>query len=250
MLISGGLPPVPAKLVKRIQDGLFVEMAELLPETLSSPEYAASEKPAGQKQKLREVTNIVNWVQCFGVFIAIISRKEPNRITDLIGYQNLIIQSFIHCQEDRWVIYNRRFHLKASAAIIQERSTVNFTIWKLAFPERLPGSEKYSAARNPAYQSSRQPSWAPPPTRTRPICLEWNETPNPECSRPSCRYNHSCYRCAHTNAADKNHKAIFAHTKKNHHVANPAPRVEPPMYLRTIANSYTTGLAILNFCCD
>ena len=86
MLISSGLPPVPAKLVKRIQDGLFVEMAELLPETLSSPEYAASEEPAGQKQKLHGVTKIVNWVQCFGVFISIISLKEPNRITNLISY--------------------------------------------------------------------------------------------------------------------------------------------------------------------
>ena len=219
VLISGGLPPVPAKLVKRIQDGLFVEMAELLPETLSSPEYAASEEPAGQKQKLREVTNIVDWVQCFGVFIAIISRKEPNRITDLIGYQNLIIQSSIHCQEGRWVIYDRRFRLKASAAIIQEWSTIDFTIWKLAFPECLPGSEKYSAARNPAYVSARQPSWAPPPNHMQPICLEWNETPNPECLCPSCRYNHSCYRCARINATDKNHKAIFCPHKKNHHVA-------------------------------
>ena len=38
----------------------------------------------------------------------------------------------------------------------------------------------------------------------------------------------------------------FALTKKNHHVANPAPRVEHPVYLITITNSYTTGLAILN----
>ena len=104
VLISGGVPPVPAKLVKWIQDGLFVEMVELLSETLSSPEYAVSEEPAGQKQKLREVTNIVDWVQCFGVFIAIISRKEPNRITDPISYQNLIIQSSIYCQEGHWVI--------------------------------------------------------------------------------------------------------------------------------------------------
>ena len=128
VLISGGLPPVPAKLVKRIQDGLFVEIVELLLETLSSPEYAASEEPAGQKQKLHEVTNIVEWVQCIGVFIAIISCKEPNRITDLIGYQNLIIQSSIHCQEGCWVIYDRYFCLKASAAIIQEWSTIDFTI--------------------------------------------------------------------------------------------------------------------------
>ena len=40
-------------------------------------------------------------------------------------------------------------------------------------------------------------------------------------------------------------KPSFAHTKKNQ-AANPAPRVEHPMYLRTIVNSYTTGLAILN----
>ena len=49
MVISGGLPP--AKLVKRIQEGSFVEMAEFLPETLSSLEYGTNEDPAGQKRK-------------------------------------------------------------------------------------------------------------------------------------------------------------------------------------------------------
>ena len=46
VLISGGLPPVPAKLVKRIQEGSFVEMAELLPETLSSLEYGTNRPEA------------------------------------------------------------------------------------------------------------------------------------------------------------------------------------------------------------
>jgi len=32
--LRGGIPPIPAKLVKRIQEGSFVEMAELLPEQL------------------------------------------------------------------------------------------------------------------------------------------------------------------------------------------------------------------------
>jgi len=31
VLISSGLPPVPKKFVCRVQEGLFVEMAELLP---------------------------------------------------------------------------------------------------------------------------------------------------------------------------------------------------------------------------
>jgi len=83
-LISGGLPPIPAKLVKRIQDGLFVEMAELLVETLISPEYTVDDQPTSSQQKPKGVTNITDWV---GLFIAIISLKEPHRI----GYQNLIM---------------------------------------------------------------------------------------------------------------------------------------------------------------
>ena len=77
VLISGGLPPVPAKLVKRIQEGSFVEMAELLPETLSSPEYGTNEDPAGQKWKHQEVSNIVDWVQCFGILSLSSLAKSP-----------------------------------------------------------------------------------------------------------------------------------------------------------------------------
>ena len=37
LYVGGGLPPVPAKLAKRIQDGQFIEMGELLPEVLRGP---------------------------------------------------------------------------------------------------------------------------------------------------------------------------------------------------------------------
>ena len=90
MLISDGLPPVPAKLVKKIQEGHFVEMAELLADTLISPEYAGDQNSDSNKWKPKEVTDIMNWVQCFGVFMAIISLQEPHRIPNLIGYQSLI----------------------------------------------------------------------------------------------------------------------------------------------------------------
>jgi len=88
-LIRGGLPPIPAKLVKRI------EKAELLAETLISPEYTVYDQSTSSKQKLKEVTNITDWVQCVGLFIAIISLKESHRIPDLIGYQNLIMRSSV-----------------------------------------------------------------------------------------------------------------------------------------------------------
>ena len=42
-MISAGLPPIPTKLLNRIQDGLFVEMSDLLPDTLTSAEYNPGE---------------------------------------------------------------------------------------------------------------------------------------------------------------------------------------------------------------
>jgi len=47
MLISDSLPPVPASLVKKIQEGRFIEMAELL----ISPDYIADENSKAHKQK-------------------------------------------------------------------------------------------------------------------------------------------------------------------------------------------------------
>ena len=117
-------------------------MAELLADTLISPEYAGDQNSDSNKRKPKEVTDIMNWVQCFGVFMAIISLQEPHRIPDLIGYQSLIIQSSLQC-------------------------------------------------------------------------LAWNESPSPECLCPSCNFDHICYRCVHTNFADKKHKQFFAHIRKN-----------------------------------
>jgi len=182
-LISGGLPPIPAKLVKRIQDGLFVEMVELLAETLISLEYTVDNQSASSKQKPKEVTNITDWVQCFGLFIAIISLKEPHRIPDLIGYQNLTMRSSFQCQEGCWAIYDRRFRLKASAVLISEWSAIDITVWKTAFPERPPTGVSYVLTAPQPSRTSQLLLTGSSASPSR-ICLEWNENTSPECLRP------------------------------------------------------------------
>ena len=62
MLLSCGLPPVPAKLVKRIKDNLFVEIFELLTERLKSADYNAGDGTGSQKQKLHEDLSILQWI--------------------------------------------------------------------------------------------------------------------------------------------------------------------------------------------
>ena len=56
VLICDGLPPVPAHLVERINQGLFIEMSELLPDHLSSAD-ANVEDHRANKAKLTEVDN-------------------------------------------------------------------------------------------------------------------------------------------------------------------------------------------------
>ena len=46
-MVSAGLPPIPTKLLNRIQDGLFIDMSDLLPHTLTSAEYNAGEDHGG-----------------------------------------------------------------------------------------------------------------------------------------------------------------------------------------------------------
>jgi len=182
VLISSGLPPVPAKLVKKIHDGSFVKMAELLTTTLISPHYEANDHTASHRKTPKQVTDIMDWIQCFGMYVAIVSLKNPRRIPNLIGYQNLIIQSYIDSHEGHWIIYDRRFCLKASTTTIPEWSAIDITVWRMAFPERPPAVSNYPTPRSlPCKPPAQSFSGSPPPPH---VCLEWNESPDPGCPRP------------------------------------------------------------------
>jgi len=67
VLICNGIPSVPARLVKRVKEGLFIEISELLPDHLSSAELNFSGHSTSSKPKLSEVNNIMDWIECFGI---------------------------------------------------------------------------------------------------------------------------------------------------------------------------------------
>ena len=230
MLFSSGLPPIPAKLVDRIQAGLFVEMSDLLPQKLISAEHSVGDHTTSQKQKQYEVTTIIEWVQCFGIFIAVVSQKEPERTADLHGYQQLIINSSQNQQEGRWLIYDRHFHLKASATGSKDWSTIEINIWNLTFPER---SVPISAQRTPRYhgQGTQLYSSNQPLPAFRKVCLEWNDNPGPSCPYPDCRFEHRCYRCVfNRKVTDNRHKALFCPYKGSRRrdpLLDPPPTSQP-----------------------
>jgi len=77
MTIGAGLLPVPSKLVCRIVAEEYIDMAELLPDRLGVARSPGTEESAKIIRKRRTVSNIMEWVQCFGIYLAVISHKQP-----------------------------------------------------------------------------------------------------------------------------------------------------------------------------
>ena len=76
----------------------------------------------------------------FSVFMAIIQCSQPKSPPDLLGYQNLIVQTSQICQEGHWVLYDRCFRPKASALGFHQWSTIDMIVWNLTFLETSPKS--------------------------------------------------------------------------------------------------------------
>ena len=78
------------------------------------------------------VTEITEWVRCFGLYASIISRS-PERVPDPLGYQTLIINAYTEYQGKYWAGYDRQFRLRAAVTPVASWSTVDTTLWNRAF---------------------------------------------------------------------------------------------------------------------
>ena len=132
VFIGLGLPPIAKKLFERIEAGSFIEMAELLPENLNLFTTTDADQSI-YKIKRRVVTNIVEWLQCFSTYVAIVSYKQPERVSDLLGYQNLIIQASQDYEGDFWLDYDCRFRQQLAAFPSTNWARTDSSLWNQFF---------------------------------------------------------------------------------------------------------------------
>ena len=63
--MGAGIPPVPEKMISRIEAGEYIEMVELLPDRLGSAGMMAGEDQTRvPRSRHKAVTNIFEWVKC------------------------------------------------------------------------------------------------------------------------------------------------------------------------------------------
>ena len=226
LFIGAGLPPVPQKLVQRIQAGEYVDMPELLPDRLgvnAGPPVEGDKED--KKTKRRQVTNILEWIQCYAIYMAVRTQKFPDKVQDMLGYLALIVEARMENDGDGWLGYDRRFRQTAAATPDIPWARIDSTLWNKAFAGHARANRcKYCFSLTHAEEDC---DWAPtPPTvatnakknratperRARQVCYEWNHNPSPTCPFPNCRYQHICWYCSRDpDAASAEHKAMFCY---------------------------------------
>ena len=249
MFIGAGLPPVPQKLVQRIQTGEYVDMAELLPDRLgvnAGPPVEGDKED--KKQKRRQVTNILEWIQCYSIYMAVRAQKHPDKVHDMLGYQALIVEARMEYEGDGWLGYDRRFRQTAAASPDTPWAKIEPTLWNKAFVGQARAARcKYCFSLT---HMADDCDWAPTPStsrtpkqggtssggRPRPaqVCYEWNHNPSPVCSFPNCKYQHICWYCSRDpQVTSKDHKAMFCQRRRR-----PQPQAAPGVGQPQSSTSY------------
>ena len=215
-ILGEGLPAVPARLVKKILDGEFIDMAELLHDNVEVERRRADQGGptiSEPRRPRREVPDIMSWLQCFGMFASVLTSRRPERCRELWAYQTTIVREARRCGGLGWRSYDARFRQLAASAEV-DWSKVNTSIYAVTFiaqgnrgrmcrhcleadhesdtcalAPRAAGSHLDRSTPQPVVVST--PPLRPPQGR-RQVCFSWNEG---RCSYPYCRFRHVCMRC-------------------------------------------------------
>ena len=224
-LLSEGLPPVPAKLVTRIQKGEFIDMAELLQDNLEAQRRGALQESGSasaspsQSRPRREIPDLLSWVQCFGMYTAVMASKYPERVHKLLAYQTLIVREARRCGGRGWLSYDTVFRQQMVGEWREEEwGRLNPYLFSSTFLALGTGNRsscslclesdhkeedcalakgkgalppKQPASREPYYREStiRQSKGKLPCSMA---CFAWNQG---ECTFQFCKFRHTCVRC-------------------------------------------------------
>lgn len=215
-LQNAGLLAIPPPLVKRVREGAFIDLGDLLPEALEwAFERSYPEAPEREKRKRFAITSVADWALAFATYMAIRVQSSPHLAIPLATYQVIITRLARDIPGTTWQRYDRMFR--------QTAATNPGLRWDLRQPDVWLAA--LASCQQPATAPTPQPAWPqathrPPPPRpsaSGEICRKFSKG---ECERlnGNCRYRHACAICG-----CRTHSARDCPT-----LAPPARRPPPP----------------------
>ena len=208
---------LPAKLVKEVLSGEFMELSKLLPKNFNSLQPLHDETLTlslensvirVNKAKATSITNIEEWTSAFTAYMSVIISKHPNRAAELLEYLSLIRYAAKYLRGLGWCVYDVKFRQKAAAHKSIKWSVIDSQLWLKTFTVA-PSLMKEDIG---FFQSG--PSSMPSTVRENEYrtCHNYNKdipcvrTPCPyahKCNKPGCGRDHLEIRCPTPSESDK-----------------------------------------------
>ena len=132
--VGEGFPPVPAKVVARIEKGDYVDLKDLLQSmdesNLSDLEEQGIVVVTAGKQWRSQIRDLATWVEAFMTYVAIRARKSPELVGDLLAYSSLIARGARDYRGNGWLVYDFQFRrLAAAGGSVTKWSVKDVSLW-------------------------------------------------------------------------------------------------------------------------
>lgn len=219
-ILASNLPPVPPRLVKRIQALEFTNMRDLLPDNMALAERLEA-LPRGLQQGgthcQREIDSLLTWACAFLTYVAVVNEAHPDRTRGLIAYMRTLIGEARRNEGFAWKNYDAIFRRNAAAEKETDWTRLDHSLHAACLSGSQlgggPGRSKlcslcsgsdHTSATCALKSVNQPPTQRPLPHDTAPthvlsrtperkVCLSWNRG---KCAFPgACSYAHVCVTC-------------------------------------------------------
>lgn len=113
---GAGLPALPKKLVERMVSGQYIDFSELPPakgRTRSMPTSEEGQIVVVRAEDLtgarKLIPDLATWIQCFALYMAVITEKEPDRFKSPLAYMTTIAKASLKYSWPSWVVYDLNY---------------------------------------------------------------------------------------------------------------------------------------------
>ena len=206
-IVGRGHAPIPAKLAKKIIEGQFVDLTNLLTVNLRAVEQEPQTFLEGKllvsnaKCRKVEIKDILTWTEAFTIFQLVLCASNPLHWLDLTRYKLLIIQTAHQYRRPSlaWLEYDLAFRRDGAASGLNDWSKMNLNLY--SFHLRSPTSSSLQPRPSSLSGFLQSSSDSSDSHRHTPFCHSWNEG---QCRWlfGRCRFRHNCSNCEgeHTKA--------------------------------------------------
>jgi len=176
-----------------------------------------------QKPKVKHISTILEWFQCFSVYSWVITASQPEQAQDLLGYQAVIVDARMQHEGRGWLNYDRCFRHAAAADPTaadptRKWSSLDSDLWHMCFTSlrrrliqcqycHLTTHTSAECIWSPCQQSLVQPASEAASHSSTPVCK------SSDCAFQACKFQHICMYCSTLTRQQITHKGMFCRRK-------------------------------------